>query len=377
MTRHAGTIGEPARGISSRTLYTPVLAKWRTSTPRWKHRQASGALAAEHGEAMELGLAGRTAVVTGASKGIGLAVARGLAAEGCAVHLVARSQAALEEAASRIRTEYKVSATAHALDLSRSESIAALLAATGTPDILVNNAGAIPGGDLQAVDEARWRTAWDLKVFGYINMSRAYYAAMKPRGTGVVINVTGLAADRLDSGYIAGSTGNAGLNAFTRTLGSYSLEDGIRVLAVSPGAVETERLVTLMRTRAARPARRRRALARIRGGPAARTAGHRRGSRQRRRLRRFRSRVLPERHRHYRGRRAQRERRRVHALSALLVVTNLLLETDRARTRIIGSGTGCGCIEIPIGRASHGNPTTAEHKARDVQTFSNDGVVCG
>ena len=200
---------------------------------------------------MELGLAGRTAVVTGASKGIGLAVARGLAAEGCAVHLVARSQAPLEEAARLIRTEYKVPATAHALDLSRSESIAALLAATGTPHILVNNAGAIPGGDLQAVDEARWRTAWDLKVFGYINMSRAYYAAMKPRGSGVVINVTGLAADRLDSGYIAGSTGNAGLNAFTRTLGSYSLEDGIRVLAVSPGAVETERLVTLMRTRAA------------------------------------------------------------------------------------------------------------------------------
>jgi NAD(P)-dependent dehydrogenase (short-subunit alcohol dehydrogenase family) len=200
---------------------------------------------------MELGLAGRTAVVTGASKGIGLAVARGLAAEGCAVHLVARSQAPLEEAAARIRTEYKVAATAHALDLSRSESIADLLAVSGTPDILVNNAGAIPGGDLQAVDEARWRSAWDLKVFGYINMSRVYYAAMKSRGSGVVINVTGLAADRLDSGYIAGSTGNAGLNAFTRTLGSYSLEDGIRVLAVSPGAVETERLVTLMRARAA------------------------------------------------------------------------------------------------------------------------------
>jgi len=200
---------------------------------------------------MELGLRGRTAVITGASKGIGLAIARGLAAEGCAVHLVARTQTTLEEAAGRIRTEYKVPAAAHALDLSLSENIAALLADTGTPDILINNAGAIPGGDLQAVDEARWRAAWDLKVFGYINMSRAAYAAMKPRGHGVIINVTGLAADRLDSGYIAGSTGNAGLNAFTRTLGSYSLEDGIRVLAVSPGAVETERLVTLMRSRAA------------------------------------------------------------------------------------------------------------------------------
>jgi NAD(P)-dependent dehydrogenase (short-subunit alcohol dehydrogenase family) len=200
---------------------------------------------------MQLGFKNRTAVVTGASKGIGLAVARGLAAEGCSVHLVARDSAMLQKAAVSISADCQVSATPHALDLSRSEGIATLMAATGTPDILINNAGAIPGGDLQAVDEARWRMAWDLKVFGYINMSRAYYAAMQKRGHGVIINVTGLAADRLDSGYIAGSTGNAGLNAFTRTLGSYSLEHGIRVVAVSPGAVETERLVTLMRTRAA------------------------------------------------------------------------------------------------------------------------------
>jgi len=200
---------------------------------------------------VELGLTGQTAVVTGASKGIGLAVARGLAAEGCAVHIVARNHAAIESAAQGIRKQYAVTAKAHALDLARSESVAALIDATGTPDILVNNAGAIPGGDLLTVDETRWRAAWDLKVFGYINLCRAYYAAMRSKRKGVIINVTGLAADRLDTGYIAGSTGNSALNAFTRTLGSYSIEDGIRVLAVSPGAVETERLVTLMRTRAA------------------------------------------------------------------------------------------------------------------------------
>lgn len=200
---------------------------------------------------MELGLTGKTAVVTGASKGIGLAVARGLAAEGCTVHIVSRNRAAIDSAAQDIRAQYAVEVGAHALDLAQSESVAALLEATGTPDILVNNAGAIPGGDLQAIDEARWRAAWDLKVFGYINLSRAFYAAMRSRRKGVIVNVTGLAADRLDTGYIAGSTGNAALNAFTRTLGSYSIEDGIRVLAVSPGAVETERIVTLMKTRAA------------------------------------------------------------------------------------------------------------------------------
>jgi 3-oxoacyl-[acyl-carrier protein] reductase len=200
---------------------------------------------------VELGLKGKTAVVTGASKGIGLAIARGLAAEGCALHIVSRSRPAIDQAAQSIHAEYAVEVTSHAFDLARSESVGALLEATGTPDILVNNAGAIPGGDLQAVDEARWRAAWDLKVFGYINLSRAYYAAMRAQHKGVIVNATGLAADRLDSGYIAGSAGNAALNAFTRTLGSYSIEDGIRVLAVSPGAVETERIVTLMKTRAA------------------------------------------------------------------------------------------------------------------------------
>ena len=200
---------------------------------------------------MELGLKGRSALITGASKGIGLAVAHGLAAEGCSVHLVARDSRALESAAQAVRAAHGTMVSVHPLDLSRGEGIPALLDAMGTPDILVNNAGAIPGGDLQSVDEARWRTAWDLKVFGYINLARACYARMQARKAGVIVNVTGLAADRLDFNYIAGSTGNAALNAFTRTLGSYSLEDGIRVLAVSPGAVETERLVTLMRNRAA------------------------------------------------------------------------------------------------------------------------------
>ena len=199
---------------------------------------------------MELGLSGRTAVVTGASKGIGRAVAAGLAAEGCNLHIISRTREMIDLAAREIATEHGVKVTAHALDLSNSDSIEPLLGAAGNADILVNNAGAIPGGDLQAIDESRWREAWDLKVFGYINLCRAFYAAMQKKGAGVIINVTGLAADRLDTNYIAGSAGNASLNAFTRALGSNSFEDGIRVLAISPGAVETERLVTLLKTRA-------------------------------------------------------------------------------------------------------------------------------
>lgn len=199
---------------------------------------------------MDLNLTGASAVVTGGSKGIGAGVARALAAEGCRVCLVARGADALRAAADEITTRTGAAVRFHAADLADGAQVAALPDALGVPDILVNNAGAIPAGALDAIDETRWREAWDLKVFGYINMCRTFYAAMKTRGGGVIVNVTGLAADRTDAGYIAGSSGNAGLNAFTRALGSRSLRDGIRVLAVSPGAVATERLVGLMRSRA-------------------------------------------------------------------------------------------------------------------------------
>ena len=199
---------------------------------------------------MDLGLSGRTAIITGGSKGIGFGVAAELMKEGVNVHLVARTQSTLDAAAAELSKSNSATVNVHALDLSDSSNIPKLIDATGIPDILVNNAGAIPGGDLQSVDETTWRNAWDLKVFGYINMCRTCYQGMRERGSGVIVNVTGLAADRTDFGYVAGTTGNAGLNAFTKAVGSYSLEHGVRVLAVSPGAVETERLVNLMKARA-------------------------------------------------------------------------------------------------------------------------------
>jgi len=199
---------------------------------------------------MELGLSGKTVLVTGASKGIGKGVARGFISEGCTVHLVSRSPENLEAAAADIAGDDRSRVHLHAMDLSESQSVGELREAVGTPDILVNNAGAIPAGDVQDVGEARWREAWDLKVFGYINMTRAFLEAMEKRGSGVIVNVTGLAADRTDANYVAGTTGNAGLNAFTRAVGGRSLSRGVRVLAVSPGPVATERLVTLMKTRA-------------------------------------------------------------------------------------------------------------------------------
>jgi len=84
-------------------------------------------------------------------------------------------------------------------------------AEAGELDILVNNAGAIPPGDVLSVDDARWREAWDLKVFGYISFCRVVYAQMKARQAGVIINIIGAAGESFPTGYIAGAAGNASL----------------------------------------------------------------------------------------------------------------------------------------------------------------------
>lgn len=199
---------------------------------------------------MDLGLQGKRALITGGSKGIGRACAEALAAEGCTVLLAARGTEALEAAASMIRLRYGVEVACKALDLTQPGSPEALDDWAGDLDILVNNAGAIPGGDLLKVDEQTWRSAWNLKVFGYINVTRYVYARMKRTGRGVILNIIGAAGEKMDAIYIAGSTANAGLMAFTRALGGASHADGIRVLAINPGPVATDRLASLYRQRA-------------------------------------------------------------------------------------------------------------------------------
>ncbi|MBV8753643.1 MAG: SDR family oxidoreductase [Hyphomicrobiales bacterium] len=199
---------------------------------------------------MDLQLAGKTALITGASKGIGRATANAMAEEGCNVVLVARTAADLKTAQAEIARKSNVRVDVFAADLSDSANIDKIAAAFPGVDILVNNAGAIPGGNLIEIDEKRWRAAWDLKVFGYINMCRAFYALMKKRGSGVIVNVIGAAARTKDPDYICGVAGNASLAAFSESLGSVSVRDGVRVMALHPGPVATDRLVGLMRKKA-------------------------------------------------------------------------------------------------------------------------------
>ena len=199
---------------------------------------------------MDLGLRGKKALISGASKGIGRACAEVLAEEGCDVALVSRTAADLETARAEIAGKYNVAVKVFALDLSDGRNVDKLAAECPDVDILVNNAGAIPGGNLDAVTEARWREAWDLKVFGYINMTRRFYAQMRERGHGVIVNVLGAAGENPDFDYIAGSSGNASLMAFTRAMGGTAPRDNLRVVGINPGPVLTERLITLTKTRA-------------------------------------------------------------------------------------------------------------------------------
>jgi 3-oxoacyl-[acyl-carrier protein] reductase len=189
---------------------------------------------------MDLKLQGKRALVTGASKGIGLAVAQALAAEGCHLDIAARGTAALEQAGDTLRRSAPgIEVRTHQADLSRDEDAGV--------DILVNNAGSNPAGDLDDTSDQVWRTSWDLKVFGYINLTRSILHAMKARRAGVIVNVIGYAGERLNARYIIGSTGNAALMAFSRSVGSQAPDFGVRVVAVNPGYTATDRAESMLR----------------------------------------------------------------------------------------------------------------------------------
>ncbi|MDR5655474.1 SDR family oxidoreductase [Ruixingdingia sedimenti] len=199
---------------------------------------------------MDLQLRGKRVLVTGASQGIGAGLAEVFAEEGADLVLTARRAGVLAELAARLSAAHGVKVETVAADLSRRDGAAAILSAAGDVDILVNNAGAIPGGDLWQVDADAWRAGWEVKVMGFIDLTRLYYARMKAQGHGVILNNIGNGGENFDFRYVAGSTGNAALMAFTRAIGGASLDDNIRVVGVNPGPVATDRIVRVMKLRA-------------------------------------------------------------------------------------------------------------------------------
>ncbi len=200
---------------------------------------------------MDMEFAGKRVLITGASKGIGLACAEAFAREGCDLVLAARGAEALEEARAGIEARHGgVSVETHAADLSDPAAREGLRAAHPRVDVLVNNAGAIPAGTLDDIPLPRWIEAWNLKVFGYVHLCRLYLPRMEADGDGAIVNVIGMAGRAPRADYVCGAAGNAALIAFTAALGGRSTDKGVRVVGVSPGATRTERIVQLSKGRA-------------------------------------------------------------------------------------------------------------------------------
>lgn len=208
---------------------------------------------------MELGIKGRRALVTGASRGIGLAIARALAGAGVDVALIARDAPRLERYAAELRAQHGVRAVGLAGDLSTLDGVrtaaSAAQAALGAIDILVNNAGAIPAGPLESLSDEALRQAWDLKLFGYVRMARELLPGMRERRFGRIVNVIGLAGRQPSAGYLWGGPANAALMNFTKGLAQAVGRDGIRVNAINPGPIATERWTEMMRVAAERSGR--------------------------------------------------------------------------------------------------------------------------
>ncbi len=204
---------------------------------------------------MELGLRGKTALVTGGSRGIGRAVALGLAAEGVRVALCARDPVVLAAAARDVEKASGVEAVTLPADLGREDEVRRVAGAAterlGRLDILVNNAGAIRGGGFLDIPDEQWISDWNLKLLGYIRMARAVFPTMRAQGGGRIVNVVGAAARNPNDTYLPGGAANAALINFTKGLADLGAPSGILVTAVSPAATATERWDRLIAQQAA------------------------------------------------------------------------------------------------------------------------------
>ena len=189
--------------------------------------------------------AARTAIVTGASRGIGRAIALRLAQDGMRVVLCARDTTALEEALSEIEHSGGTAMTV-ALDLRLPESPAQLaeiaLNRFGRIDVVVNNAGATKRGEFELLTDDEWADGFALKFFGAVKLTRAAWPELK-RQAGSVVNIVGVGGRTPGPQFTIGGSVNAALLSFTKALADVGVRDGVQVNAINPGPVRTDRLV--------------------------------------------------------------------------------------------------------------------------------------
>jgi 3-oxoacyl-[acyl-carrier protein] reductase len=195
---------------------------------------------------MDLKLAGKVALITGASRGLGEAIALELAREGVDVALAARDPDKLDQVAAAIATGSQVGTLTISGDLRQpaviQDAVNRTIARFGRLDILVNNAGATKRGDFFALSEEDWQDGYALKFHGYVRATRAAWPHLKASG-GTIINIVGIGARAGSEEFTIGGSVNTALLHFTKSMSEIGIRDGVRVNAINPGHIITDRLV--------------------------------------------------------------------------------------------------------------------------------------
>jgi 3-oxoacyl-[acyl-carrier protein] reductase len=196
---------------------------------------------------MDLKLAGKVALVSGASRGIGRAIAQTLAAEGMKLSLAARSKDQLEDLAKSLKTDCLI----QAVDLREPAAAAAVVDATlkkfGAIDLLVNNAGATKRGDFFELTDADWADGFSLKFFGGMRLSRAAWKHLIA-SKGTIVNIIGVGGRTGNADFTIGGSVNAAGRLLTKALADRGVRDGVRVNAINPGFIKTERLTVRVKS---------------------------------------------------------------------------------------------------------------------------------
>ena len=196
---------------------------------------------------MDLKLSGKVAIVTGASRGIGRAIAQTLAAEGMRLSLAARSKDQLDDLVKSLKTDCLV----QAVDLRKPDAAAAVVNETlkkfGAIDVLVNNAGATKRGDFFELTDADWEDGFSLKFFGGMRLSRAAWSHLAKSG-GTIVNIIGVGGRTGNADFTIGGSVNAAGRLLTKALADRGVKDGVRVNAINPGFIKTERLTVRVKS---------------------------------------------------------------------------------------------------------------------------------
>ena len=206
---------------------------------------------------MDLQISGKTALVTGGSKGIGYAVAEGLAAEGVRVFLSARDETRLAEAVGELRAG-GAEAAGFAADVSKPDDIERLLEQTrarfGAPDILIANAGGPPVGRAAELDDEAWNKGYDLTLMANVRLARAVLPHMQGKNWGRIVNITSISVKQPVANLTLSNAYRAAVTGFAKTLSTEVAARGITVNNVGPGYTATQRLQDLFKDKAAETA---------------------------------------------------------------------------------------------------------------------------